>query len=212
MNLVNKSFRSLTLAALALLTSTAMIGCGGMEGEGEESIEIADSPLVTSSGPTLGSYSYQTLYDSAGKSSYRPWMTCGANQVVVGWHRAQQKVLCVNLPPNIQRVTTSLQLPYASAQVNGMQGCPGGQYIQGISNSSSTGYLYCAGFKNMTTGQPVLWTGVPQTDSGSQSNAVYGWSSPNMHVCPATSLGGGSWDSKAMVGLHIGNEYLACVK
>lgn len=212
MNIVKKSFRSLTLAALALLTSTAMIGCGGMEGEGEESIQIESSPLTTSSGPTLGSYFYGTMTDSVGKSTTYYWMTCGANQVVVGWHRAQQKVLCVNLPPNISRVTTSLQLPGASAQVNGMQSCPGGQYIQGIANSGTTGYLFCAGFKNNTTGQPVLWSGPVGTDSGSQSASVYGWSSPNMHVCPATSLGGGSWDSKGMVGLHIKNEYLACVK
>lgn len=211
MKIVNKSLRSLSLSALALLLGTTMIGCGGMEGD--EAIETQESALTTSTGPTLGNYFYGTVTDSAGRSNTYYWMTCASNQVVVGWHRAQQKVLCVNLPANVRRVSTSLQLPGQSSQVNGMQACPSGQYIQGIANSGTTGYLLCAAFWNNTTNQPVLWSGgAPTTDSSSQSVSVYGFSSPNMHVCPSTAIGGGAWDAKGMVGLHIKNEVLSCVK
>ena len=208
-------FGSFSIGVLKLAAAAVVLaGCGAADGGSgsDEEVGAETAPLITSTGPTIGSYSYRTLYDSTGKQFTAAWMQCGTNQVVVGWHRMQQKVLCVNLPPNIVSTNTSLQLPGASAQINGMQGCPSGQYIQAIANSGSTGYLYCAGFRDTTTNTPVLWTGTPTTDTGSQSNIVYGFSSPTMHVCPATSLGGGAWDSKVMVGLHIGHEYLACVR
>jgi len=202
--------RLLCASALAFLAAGA-VGCGAaVEGAEEESVMSEESPLIATSGANYVGYSYYSTLCATGSSQcvYGPWMKCANNQVAVGLHKANQKLVCVTLPAGNVPGNATLQVPGASSQILGMQACPAGQYIQGIATSGNSSWLYCRQFSG------IGWSSWNATsDSGtastSQSGPVYSLY-PNAHVCPATALGGGYYNAKAMVGVHLSNNVFAC--
>lgn len=209
MKTLNMRNHVLGLTALTLLLAGATAGCGT---EADDDVSSEPSALISSSGASVvSSYQRYKITDTNGvESPDLMWMQCGANQVVVGLHKEQQRVFCLPLPGENTPQETSLQLPYKSRTVLGMQGCPDGQYIQAIANSGTTGYLLCRKFAGL--GWTTAFKDYGTDANTSWSSKVYNLS-PTAHVCPATKVGTmGKFDANAMVGLHLGGNIFACAK
>ncbi len=186
--------------------------------DAEGALGSEELAVTTVNSPAYVSVQFLSVTDSNGVNvTGNSWIKCASNQVMVGFHGSQMKGLCMTLPAGTQTLFTHIDAPGAgSTQVvaggTAMHGCPGGSYIQGIYKSGSSEWLFCSTFN-------FGYSSNIRLDTGSQSNVVYGISNPQSHVCGIASkifdpwgIWTGGWNAEAMVGIHQGKNYFACVK
>lgn len=132
-------------------------------------------------------------------------LNCGAEEVMVGVHLAQNKVICAALNFDY-KVGTRITDPVHGTQVSSnpvMHGCPPDFLIQGMKDFGGAEELTCVSLRN-NQGQALTLTrgvhdGRGPNDNGTQST-IYGLT-PTMHVC-GTDL--------AMRGIHQSQNDLFC--
>jgi hypothetical protein len=228
---LNACNRMAVWSALVLLVAGAT-GCSAAAGtededgfttgaevgsEDEDAVTTVESALTSVAGANYVSASWQTLC-TAGTSNCVSgyWMKCGPNQIAVGLHKANQQVVCVDVPPgNAPRNDANLEVPGNSHQILGMQSCAAGKYVWAIANSGSSSWLLCRSYDGLGwSNQDASTTNNAFADNGtnsstSQSGPVYNLF-PNAHVCKATPLVGGQYNASAMVGVHLSTNTFAC--
>jgi hypothetical protein len=135
----------------------------------------------------------------------RPGFYCAQDEVMLGIHLNQQKVICASLNYGYRIANRYIDTPGETEVPGNMHGCKPNYVIQGLTRYGLDEALLCVSLKDVlgrTLGLPIGYVdGRGPDDNGTQST-IYGLDSPKMHVCGT---------QYAMAGIQQAANDLYCV-
>ena len=212
------------VGVLGSIVLTLQLGaCGaansdaGTQETGSEAVESAPASLLAVG--TLYAW-YTTAQfvlattvrtDSNDKQEEAVWMACKTNEIVVGVHFNDRKLICAKLKTGWTTISSFFDTWEEKTSVSSnpsMHGCADGAFIRAIgilgANSEHLECVYLKGPNgSIYYSSNHVHDGKGPNDNGSQSNNVYNLSNPVMHVCPK---------GYGMVGVHRSYNDLYCGK
>jgi hypothetical protein len=155
--------------------------------------------------PTVSSADPLVRVDWFSAPYVRSGFYCAQDEVMLGIHINQQKVICASLNYGYRIANRYYDAPWHTEVPGNMHGCMPDYVIQGLSRYGSNEYLLCASLKD-AGGRPLhfafSYVDGPGPDNNGTQSTIYGLDSPKMHVCPT---------QYAMAGIQVANNDLYCI-